>query len=64
MVKNSIKYFAEDKVYLDKKELLSTNANTGSKVDIILVSGDYNIKRIDFAKYRYKESIKSVRLNR
>ena len=64
MVKNSMKYFAEDKVYLDKKELLSTNFNTGSKDNIIYVSGDYNLKRIDFAKYRYKKSIKSVRLNR
>jgi hypothetical protein len=37
MVKNSMKYFAEDKVYLDKKELLSTNVNTGSKHNINLV---------------------------
>jgi hypothetical protein len=46
-----MKYFAEDKVYLDKKELLSTNVSTGSEDYINLVSGDYNIKRIDFAKY-------------
>jgi hypothetical protein len=64
MVKNYMKYFAEDKVYLDKKELLSTNVNAGPNDNIILVSGKLqsNVSN-KLVKMESKKSIKSIRLN-